>query len=250
MKPIRLPALLLAIAACALPASAQTTVNLSPAADSYVNQTSPSTNYGTSDIVSIRHTSGNNRRLAYLKFDLGDSLADPIASVSLSLSFAYHSAETRTDSTIEVYGLSFAAYSPGEGQQPYDWDEATLVNNNAPWSATTQNAPAFVTLLGSFTIPGVAPSGGTVFTLSDNPAFVNFLESIRTNENTSVVTLILKETVGQAAATNFYSSDYANAAHHPLLSVTTAIPEPSTTIALFGCAALACAAARRTRASR
>lgn len=74
----------LAVFGLATQAEAQTTVTLSPTADSYIQQGTPTTNYGTATTMLVRIDTANSlSRAGYLQFDLSSLPAGTITSAQL-----------------------------------------------------------------------------------------------------------------------------------------------------------------------
>src|SRR5690606_26897255 len=123
---------IVALSLCASSAlHAQTVTPLAPTADTYVNQTSPSTSYGTNENLSVRGTGGgDNNRYSYLQFDLS-AIDEPITAATLTLTASF-GVTGRTASTLQLYAL---VYDTAEDALALGLEEAAFTNNTAPWAA-------------------------------------------------------------------------------------------------------------------
>ncbi|EIP96408.1 PEP-CTERM putative exosortase interaction domain-containing protein [Opitutaceae bacterium TAV1] len=265
MKTTTLLSTLAALLAVPLGTSAQTIVNITPSADTNVRQYADdaATNYGTQNL-SIRGAGSSYNRYSYLQFDLSSFTdSDPIISATLTLTLSSAIDSGRTESTLYLYGLSYASDAETKANVPQLQATAEddvvnpptlLTNENAPWKAvrnTLFSPPTNATSLGSVTIPAPGTTGsaaGKPIELLSTSALVSFLETARLNPSLSIVTLVFLETSTQSKEINFYSSEHSTESRRPTLTITTApIPEPATVAALASTAVLVLAAALRRR---
>jgi hypothetical protein len=113
MKKISL-SLITIIASClALKAA----VTLNPSEDSFVEQPSPTSNFGTSTLIKIKTTGGSANRDGYLKFNLTGIGTNGVAKVRLNAKMA----DTGVVSDLGVYGVADT-----------NWGETAITWNNRP----------------------------------------------------------------------------------------------------------------------
>ncbi len=99
---------------------AQTVVTLAPTADSYIQQGTPTTNYGTATTMLVRIDTANSlSRAAYLQFNLASLPAGTITSAQLRVYGSHDTGGT---------GVSINAYP---GTVTATWSETALNWNNA-----------------------------------------------------------------------------------------------------------------------
>ena len=124
-------------------------------ADSYVQGSAVSTNFGASGLLTTRSNAGNasNNYKVYLRFDLSSLAADLSQATSATLKFSTISANTGI-------GFSFFAVPDGlPGDSATGWTESGITYTNAP------GTPASITNLGFITAPGADENGNYVVAL-------------------------------------------------------------------------------------
>jgi hypothetical protein len=94
--------------------SAGTAKTLSPVADAYVMQASPTTNYGSAGVLNARKSSGVYAQVAYLTFDL--TRVSTITSATLKL----YGNQTVAGPTVTVAAYKVASTTWGEKSITYD----------------------------------------------------------------------------------------------------------------------------------
>ncbi len=245
--------LLVAAAAFAASASAQTVINYAaPDADTYTAATSSSDqNYGTSSSLKIRYyTSGRYRNRSYVRFDLfsggneGSFTGQTITDASVTFRYASDDSEY-PGTTVNVYGVN-PDFQGGDGLLGQDWGEEALTADNAPWPGSTGALPDYITLVGSFFLPGSGVSQGDPFSITGEPlvSFLNdSLESGQADPN--LVTFILFQDssyTGGALKMLSKESGLGNSS----MSVTV-IPEPGTYGLIFAAFSIGLVLVRRRK---
>ena len=139
-------------AAVTTAACASCTTTLSPVADSYVNQASTGTNYGTATTFVIKGTSGSAEN-GYLRFDTTSVPAGAITGATLKL---YSTGASSTGYTVKA-------------ESNTTWGESTITYANAPAlgstitsvASTTANAYSSATVTSAVTTRGLISFGIT-----------------------------------------------------------------------------------------
>ena len=158
-------------------------VVLTPTADSYVKNSTPTTNYGTA--LNMIANNANGVRVSFLRFNLS-GISKPITSAKLELTIAI----AASGQDFSIYALSPAAAA---------WTEAGITWNNAPGIISTYTTsggtvdqvlnPADLALSGSAfsTFTSGATGIDTAFNVTSGP-ILDFL-----NAATGDVTLLIAE---------------------------------------------------------
>lgn len=194
-----------------------------PAADSYVQSTTPTTNYGSNSLVQAKAEASTLWRKAYLRFEIS-SFAAPLTeltNVNLHLNFINSGVGGGGNTPtyqFQVWGLKHTS----SGQL---WSEATLNWNNAPANNTTHRNQftSNATLLGEFSFVGK-----TSIVNFSSPDLLNFL---KTDTDHRVTLMISRVSYGDGSYSHAFASKEMVGgipARLELLSV----PEPSTLILL------------------
>ncbi len=212
---------------------AQTTVYEfdTPSADTYVLNSTPNENYGTSESMWVRHSDSTNySRLSYVKFALtGEGiLSNQVQDAEITFTLIGMNS-SRTTSTMQVYGLS-QEYQSGLGQ---DWGETDLTAANAPWNPVDSSPPSYAVLLGEFSVPDTA-APGTAYTLSgqDLADFLNDSIASLTTESPYVTFMLFEKEVNQPS---YWATKENTDGYNPTsLTITSSIPEPGTMALLLG----------------
>src|SRR5688500_5671911 len=111
------PASLLVAATFAVSCLVLPAATLVPVADSYVEQSSANSNFGTSTLIKIKTDSGSNNRDGYLKFNLSDVGSNGIAHLLLNAKMA-------SDDVVSDLGIYAVSAT--------NWGETTITWNNRP----------------------------------------------------------------------------------------------------------------------
>lgn len=160
-------------------------------ADAYINESSPTTNYGTHAILCVYQTATNHRR-SFLKFDTTLN-AKSITSATL---YVYAIDLTGTI-TVSIYKIT-----------------STWAENTVTW-----NAPP--TLDGTLIDSKNITSSGAWYTFNVTSLFTGWWNSTITNYG-----LVLREPGANGAnATNIASKEYATSDYHPYILVDY-VPKP------------------------
>lgn len=213
---------LLAVAATLSSAAyaATATVQLTPVADSYVNNTQPTTINGSATDL-IANNSGLGVRVSFLRFDL--SAIDPSTIKSAKLDLTVTKAAAKG---YNIYGLI--------GASNESWDETGMTWNNAPAVINAfKSKPATLAqyldttclhnsgaILADFTsLP--TPGTETVFDVTSGAV----LDFIKADSDKIVTFVIMKQDDTTANGTAWNSREAAS--DQPLLTITTQEPESS-----------------------
>lgn len=216
MKPViqALVAPLLFVAASAQASLVIT--DLAADADSYIQQHTPTTNFGNASIAVMKGQSSFNRK-SYLRVDLSslpDLGTDPITAATLTLNFVESgigSSIGTGDFTFEVFGL--------DNDSQDNWVETSINWNNAPANDTVAPAlgflPADTTSLGTFDVTGKGIGAQTF----SSTGLTNFLEANRTGNQTATL-LIRRVTLGTASVNYAHAFATRNTANAESLQIT------------------------------
>ena len=226
----------LLIAAATLPAAAYasaatTMVELTPTADSYVNNASVNQNNGATTSFIANNTGGatNGVRVSFLRFDLSGIDPRTIENVKLDLMVT-----TAAEKGYNVYALTGAASE--------SWDERTLNWSNAPAvvnSFTTKPAKLVQYLdttrlhnsgavLANFT-SRLTPGAETVFDVTEG----ELIDFIKTGSDKTVTFVIAKQDDATGNGTAWSSREAATG--KPRLTITTKAPEPMSYALIGAC---------------
>ena len=198
-------------------------LTLTAAKDTYIEEYTPATNWGTSTVNFIKlQDNSKYDRISYFGFDLSGLSNTAIADATLSLNFVDSARGTTIntiDYTFELFGLTNESLD--------GWGENILTWNNALSQGYTN--PDDLASLGTFSLTGKG-LGAFDFT---SQAFVDFLNS----DNNDIATLVLTRTTNQIGSNNYIhavASKENTAVAGPALTVTqlTPVPEPSTLLLL------------------
>lgn len=184
--------------------------------DAYIQGSTADTNYGAAEFVNATSISS---RKSYIQFDVS-SITGIVDSATLSFDVRTRSSNIHN---FNVYGLN-------DGVTGEAWDESTLTFNNAPGndSGFSGVVAEDVTLLDNFDVSSALFDVGDTVTLSSAN-----IASYLNNDTNGIVSFLIIRQNSQNAATSFYSKENLAGAIAPTLTVTTAVPEPST-YALIG----------------
>ncbi|MEX2212695.1 MAG: hypothetical protein WD768_01120 [Phycisphaeraceae bacterium] len=228
-----------ALFAFAMPADAGA-VTVAAGGDSYIQLSVPTTNFGTSSTLLVKHNTDTFLRKAYVRYDTSsiDGLA---GDASLTFNFVetgvgnLDAAGLAQSWQFQVYGLNNgdAGEFWVEGNGGADNNPAGEINwNNAPANntATGNGVLANATSLGTFSVLGKG-IGPVVFS---SDALVDFLNS----DTDGLATFILVRNTPQTVGTNNYAhgiSSRENTAIGGTLLNVVLVPEPATgLLALMG----------------
>lgn len=209
-------------------ATAATTITTADGigADTFIQQNSSGTNFGNSGTFNIKDDGNNNRRMSYLRFDLGSSYNQQATITDADLTFTLASS---ADVTFEVYGLT-------DGTAPDNratgWGETT-VTWNSPEGLRSGNAPSGnFTSLGTFDMTDFTDGALITFgandsnTISSSGFSDNLNTFLQSDTNGLVSFAIIRSAGGSSSVTQFYSKNSTDPlANDPSLSFAN-IPEP------------------------
>ena len=187
-------------------------------ADTFVQQGSATTNFGSSTDLTIKGGTGTTTRKIYLRYDLSSLAGTDALGAALNFDVTLNNgggtpAGPAEDFTVEVFGLL-------NGDPDELWNEATINWNNAPANTTDNNLVlAEVVSLGSFIVPASVAPYGVMFS---SAALVDFINA----DTNGVATFILRRSAGGSANLIFGSDE--SSANAPRLSLLVAVPEPAT----------------------
>jgi VCBS repeat-containing protein len=185
-------------------------------ADTYIEGTSPNTNFGTAQSLRIKHADSAFNRKAYVRFDLeGASLdhATGLADAALRMNFVDSGAGTggtTIDWEFEVFGLA-------DGDSGETWVEGNGGSDNSPLGEITwNNAPANDPSARN-NLLGNAMSLGT-FTLHGRTGVIDFrspalTQFVRNSSDDLVTFIIRRTTVEPNTSTQSYVHAIASKEH-------------------------------------
>lgn len=213
-----------AVAGAMAPTARAATVN--PTADTYINSSSPNTNYGSDPSLVTNEANGNSsKRYVYIQFDLSslDLAHNTLSSIELDL---VHDGNNHNLSTA-VYGLLDADDT---------WSESTLTWNNDPnRSGNVLNlASAYGgTTLATFTATAAAGTD-VAFNVSSGPV----LDYINADADKIVTFVIVSQYTGSYPyGMSWDSADSASPPELKLTLTAVSIPEPAS-LGVMGLAGL------------
>ncbi len=220
---------------------------LACSADTYIQNNTPDTNYGTGDGIYVKSWGGGPNRKAYLKWDIS-SLTDPVATARMEVQKLWDSASI--ENSMEVYVLNDG--DVGEG-----WAETGITWNNAPGNVTTSGQavdPTRTTYLGQMLLqPGGVDDptrAGDIVTLSSQ-ALIDAINADTDGSLTLLCAITDEEGTGMSFGskedTNGNGNYWTPAFAAPRL-ITEPVPEPGTLCLLgFGLLTLIVVSRRRSR---
>ncbi len=146
-------------------------------ADAHVSGGSPTTNFGSDQVMEVKNSTGSFDRKAYTRFDLSGVDPGKIIDARLALTADFDGGDFDASAnqwTFNVFGLA-------DGDAGESWIESGLGGitwANAPQNDTTDGAAMLggATLLGQFTLLG-SPDRQIMLTADDLPGLVAFLAS-------------------------------------------------------------------------
>jgi hypothetical protein len=185
-------------------------------ADSYIQENSAGTNFGTQGTLNSKSTSGAFRRKPYMLFDLSGLTFEQrteLGAATLNLVFfdgGVGTGGTGDNWDFEVYALSDAIPSTD------GWGETTINWSNAPGNASGNDFDgAETTLLGGFTLAGVV--GNVAFSSAGLTDFI-------ANSSDDILTLMIKRVTtgdgGDLAANRVHNIRSKESGQGPTLDLT------------------------------
>jgi hypothetical protein len=145
------------------PACTGGTVTVSSVADSWISQSSPSTNYGTDSIVKVDSKAGSNAR-ALFRFDMP---AIPAGCEVVQATLRLHAGSYKDGRTLQAMRLSSAWTESGvtwSNQPATSGVAATTVSGNVAayreWTVTSQTAAMYTSGNYGFLIRDASENGG------------------------------------------------------------------------------------------
>jgi len=177
-------------------------------ADSYIQQSLASTNFGSSSVLRVKTETGTNLRSTYIRFDLGGATLPADSDwgdATLKLTLVDSAAGTETSNSnweFQVFGLT-------DGHAGEGWAENAINWNNAPANVTTNNdLTSDAVLLGSFSVVGKAIGEQIDFS---SPEMVQFLRSSADDQATFIVRRVSPGESGQTYIHTFASKENGGA---------------------------------------
>ena len=215
------------------------TTSIGNGADSFITASSPSTNFGVSEVIGVkRDTALGNSRKGYLRFDIGSSFGS-VSDASLNLSYAGTNSGSinrpANPSTYTVYGLK-------DNHLQENWSETGITWNNAPGNITSSTSgfnSSETTFLGTFDINFSTINIGDQLGFT-TPALIDFLN----DDSNGLISLLLSRSQANFSIEYFSSKENALLLE-PTLSIT-AVPLPAS-LYFFGSAIMAMFTFRRDK---
>jgi len=210
-------------------------IAITPNEDSYVRLGQPTTNFGAASGIVIKDSGGGSTtRKGYLQYDLS-TIHTPISDAMLALTVSTNNSgggnPDPANFLVQVFGLN-------DGLPAEAWDEGTIVWNNAPANASSNNFTSDALFLGQFNVTDQDIEGSRVTFSSDE-----LLEFVLSDTD-GLMTLMLRREGGSGSNNLAFASKENELLLPVSLVLTPNIPEP-TTLALVALGGLGLIARRR-----